>query len=255
MKKILISLTIFSALIFSSQSFAQNGFGADSSFGAPSFSGGGFVVEEGFQKPSFGENVGFGEVFDNQDKKDAGKSSKITHSSGLYAIAGLGFGGGFFYKLEQPALTPVPSYLFDVSGGVGSFFISRFGAGNIFLAVDNVAFWNLIPASVKFAKFDLGLNLRSGMNAFFVNPMIYFNADFTIPDTGVHFKLTGNIGTADFLNHDFKFSVAYEMDFLKSKVIPGFEFGGKFYSASGPFYFSRMNDMYMGSYINLYLKF
>lgn len=252
MKKVIAVLSIFSALIFSSQSFAQNGFGAGSSFSAPSFSGGGFVVEEGFQKPNFGSGAGFGKAgfVDVKDEDSENKESQASNTIGLQFMAGAGGGGGLFYKYQQPTSSKAPSYIFDAIGGLTLLAGER--SSSVYVTVDNILYWNTTPG-LDFLDLDLGINLRLGTVAFIFNPMFYLNANFTIPDTGVHFLLTTNIGTADFSNHDFKFSLAYEMDFLKSAFIPGIEFGGKIQHSSYPFF--KEQKIVLGAYIGIYGKF
>lgn len=268
MKKVIAVLSIFSALIFSSQSFAQNGFGAGSSFGSSSFSAPSFTPEEPFQEPTFGSGASFGKAgFVDADSQN--KGSKGTHAIGLQGIFGLGIGGGMYYKYQQPASSNAPSYILDVVGGLikstrqvinynyNSYngYESRYLTHTTFTTftnVDNILFWNLTP-SLDFLDLDLGINLRLGTVAFIFNPMFYLNANFTIPDTGVHFLLTTSIGTIDYLNHDFKFSVAYEMDFLKSSFIPGIEFGGKLQPSIN--FLSHSFEFIIGAYIGIYGKF
>lgn len=252
MKKVIAVLSIFSALIFSSQSFAQNGFGAGSSFGSSSFSAPSFTPEEPFQEPTFGSEAGFGKAgfVDAEDEESENKKSQASNTIGLQFMAGAGGGGGLVYKYQQPTSSKAPSYIFDAIGGWT--YLHGGESSGVYVTVDNILYWNTTPG-LDFLDLDLGINLRLGIVAFIFNPMFYLNANFTIPDTGVHFLLTTNIGTADYLNHDFKFSLAYEMDFLKSAFIPGIEFGGKIQHSSDPFF--RGYKITLGAYIGIYGKF
>lgn len=133
-------------------------------------------------------------------------------------------GGGFYSNLET-ANRFVPNWHLSIFGSTN---INNTNTSkpdeNIYIVADNALYWNLIPENIDFVKLDLGVNLRLGTIFYMATAMLYFDLDFNVPNTGLHFNLLSKNGfLMDFSNHDLKLSMAYE--FATPKVNPGLEVG------------------------------
>lgn len=135
--------------------------------------------------------------------------------------------GGFYYIYTPDA---GPGYKFDLTALVKyDRNINGQNAGmDLLFQFDNSVFGNLIPKSVDFLRFDLGFTTRLYTGGILINFMLYYDFEGKIPDTGVVFNFTGNVGLADIHNSDVKLSIAYEFgDKIKNGIELGYQHLGQ----------------------------
>lgn len=156
--------------------------------------------------------------------------------------------GGFGYRLDLSLMAFLPATIKNPLTGE-----TKLYGGGAFAQLDNVFFWDLIPKEVDFIKFDLGFALRLFLGGTLFQPTLYYDVDANIPDTGIHFNFTGNIGTLDIHNSDVKTSVAFEFG---SNVLWGLELGYKYFGYSHfsfDYIYQKKLGMHTG-FVAMYLK-
>lgn len=170
--------------------------------------------------------------------------SKFNTAGGLYYTYAPK--GGFGYRLDLAAMAFIPAYDKNTKE-----FYKHIPMP--FVQLDNTFFWDLVPKEMDFLKFDLGFAIRLYTGGIMIQPTLYYDLDANIPDTGIHFNFTGNIGTLDIHNSDVKLSTAFEFG---SNVKWGLELGYKYFGRSfslGFHLYQKEMGMHTG-FVAMYLK-
>lgn len=214
MKKILAILTIFSTLIFSSQAFAAGDRNHIVNIDLMAGTGGSFKYYE----CATGSDKDFVYALNYEARNCA--NAKPVLKSFLSAQGGLG------YAYESKNAYTL-NYKFGLTMG-HTFAQYPRTIFTLILNVDNILYADLVPDSVDFLKFDLGLNIRGGFSKYFVNLMPYMRLTAMVPDTGLKMFLETNIGTLDIYNSDVKASLGYEFGTVGIEL--GYKYLGRSYT-------------------------
>lgn len=164
---------------------------------------------------------------------ERGKTSSIFNTAGglYYSYANK---GGFGYRLDISSMAFVPAKKYNFATGYEQTLPASGGPWGFpfFLQMDNTVFYDFTSKDSENVKFDLGLGARLYFGGTFIQPVFYYDLDVMIPNTGVHFNFTGNIGTVDIHNSDVKLSAAYEFGAGSSNILYGVELGYKYFGYS-----------------------